>query len=453
MARTKESRPNIAVVYADGEGRIDCFDGRRLKRSELAAAHYRIQYEVDLGDHRRTTPLGSSSLPAQGDTYFFQSMVDVGFRVTDPAAVVRRNVTDGLAVVHGYLVNAFRRITRSFDIREAAEAEEAINIRYRQSVTLEEGITIYHCRAQLAPDEAASNYLRSLNGAGPPSVSPKTGAVPPSPAGSRTRAAPPSVSPRTGAVPPGPAGSRTRAAPPSSRTGTVPPGQVSPGTRAQAPAVVPVYLIIDESATSGAYFQALDDGLRGLLAGLAGQPEVLAAVRLAVLGYAHDVAARMPVNAITADTMQPQFVPRPGASLTSVFAYLHSHIPQDMDWLKSRHRVVRPTVYLLSATAPDPEPGWEIQLARILDRTAFPYAPNIVACGVDAMPAEALQAIADRPRCLAFAADPGLPVREAIRHYTAFVQREIAAQVHAQISGRNEVIITAPARFHALREL
>jgi uncharacterized protein YegL len=410
LARTRESRPNVAVVYADGEGRIDCFDGRPLKRSELAVSHYRIQYEVDLSDHRRTARLDSSALPAQGDTYFFQSIVDVGFRVTDPAAVVRRNVTDGLAVVYGYLATAFRRITRSFDIREAADAEEAINIRYRQSVTLEEGITIYHCRAQLSPDEAASNYLRSLTQAGPPSQ----------------------VSPRTGASPP---------------------SQVSPGTRAQAPAVVPVYLIVDESATGGTYFQALDEGLRGLLASLAGQPQVLAAVRLAVIGYAHDVAARMPVSAVTADTMQPQLIPRPGASLASVFAYLHSHIPRDMDRLKSRHRVVRPTAYLLCATVPDPEPGWETQLAQILDRTTFPYAPNIVACGIDAMSAEALQAIAARPRCHAFAADPRLGVREAIRHYTVFVQREIAAQVHAQISGKNEVSITPPARFHALRGL
>jgi len=68
MARTKESRPNVAVVCADGEGRIDCFDGRPLKRSELAASHYRIQYEVDLSDHRRTARLDSSPLPAEGDT-------------------------------------------------------------------------------------------------------------------------------------------------------------------------------------------------------------------------------------------------------------------------------------------------------------------------------------------------------------------------------------------------
>lgn len=410
MARAKEPGPNVAVVYADGDGHITSADGRPLRRGELAASQYRVQYEVDLRDHRRTARLDSSPLPSSRDTYFFQSVVDVGFRVTDPAAVVRCNVTDGLTVVYGYLVNAFRRITRSFDIGEAAEAEDAINIRYRQSVTLEEGITIYHCRARLSPDEAGIIYLRSLEEANRPVLSPAA-----APAG--------------------------------------PPIQGGPVAGVQAPAVVPVYLIIDESAADEAYFQALDDGLQELLAGLAGQPEVLAAVRLAVLGYADDVAARMPVNAVTADTMLPQLTPRPGASLAAVFAYLHSYIPRDMEWLKSRHpAVIRPTAYLLCATAPDNGPEWETGLAQILDKTAFRYAPNIVACGVAAMPARALAAIAVRPGCYVFAADPGLPLGDAVRHYTSFVQREIAAQVHAQISGKSEVSITPPERFHALWE-
>src|SRR6516225_134540 len=105
MARMKESRPNLAVVYADAFGHIAYFGGRPLKWSEQFASRYRVRYEVDLSDHRRTARLDSSPLPSRGDAYFFHSMVDVGFRVTDPAAVVRRNVTDGLTVVYNYLID------------------------------------------------------------------------------------------------------------------------------------------------------------------------------------------------------------------------------------------------------------------------------------------------------------------------------------------------------------
>lgn len=161
LSRMKEPRPNIAVVYADAFGKT-YFHDRPLKWSELVASRYRTRYEVDMNDHRRTARLDSSPLPSRGDAYFFHSMVDVGFRVTDPAAVVKRNVTDALAVVYNYLIGAFRPVTRDYDIKEAAAAEVAINSRFQQPVALDEGITIYLCRARLVPDEAAEDYLRSL---------------------------------------------------------------------------------------------------------------------------------------------------------------------------------------------------------------------------------------------------------------------------------------------------
>ena len=61
-----------------------------------------------------------------------------------------------------YLIEAFRPIARGYGIGEAAEAETAINSRFQHPVPLEEGLTIYHCRARLLPDEAAKDYLRSL---------------------------------------------------------------------------------------------------------------------------------------------------------------------------------------------------------------------------------------------------------------------------------------------------
>lgn len=165
LAKTKLSKPNIAVVYSDGFGQIAYLGGRPLSWSEQVASKYRTRYEVDLSDHRRQASLESSPLPSRGDMYFFRSVVDVGFRVTDPAAVVRRHVTDGLVVVYNYLIDAFRPVTRKYDITDAQGAEEELNQTFLNPFELPEGITIYRCTTRLTPDGAAQQYLRGLESA------------------------------------------------------------------------------------------------------------------------------------------------------------------------------------------------------------------------------------------------------------------------------------------------
>jgi uncharacterized protein YegL len=159
--RNKPSKPSVAVVYADINGYVEYFRDRPLTRSE-ARRKYRTRYEVDLSDHRRKAQLDNSPLPSKGDAYFFHSVVDVGFHVTDPLAVVRRNVSDALAVVYGYLISMFWPVTREYEINDAPRAEVALNGLFLRSVTLEEGITIYRCSVRLLPDRAAQEHLRSI---------------------------------------------------------------------------------------------------------------------------------------------------------------------------------------------------------------------------------------------------------------------------------------------------
>jgi hypothetical protein len=151
----KSTKPNVAVVYATASGEMAYFDGRPLRWTEAFYTKYRRRYDVDTGKHRRTVELRSSPLPARGDIYAFEATVDLGFRVTDPVAVVRANVTDALAVVYGYLGNRLRPVTRQFDIEQAAAAEDAINAMFARPVNLPDGITIFECNARLRPDAAA----------------------------------------------------------------------------------------------------------------------------------------------------------------------------------------------------------------------------------------------------------------------------------------------------------
>lgn len=160
--RGKAAKPYVAVVYADISGHLQYFPDRTLTLAEVLTRRYRTRYEVDLSDHRRKAQLDQSPLPSNGDAFFFRSYVDVGFRVTDPLAVVRRNVTDALPLVYGHLVREFWPITRTFEINQAPQAEAALNIMFLNPVVLEEGITIYQCSVRLLPDQEAQEHLRAI---------------------------------------------------------------------------------------------------------------------------------------------------------------------------------------------------------------------------------------------------------------------------------------------------
>lgn len=158
----KARTPDVAVVYTTAAGEVAVFDpGQRDRWTKRMFSRYRLRYEVDVGDHRRTVELRSSPLPARGGIYHFDTLIDVGFRVVDPRAIVSRDVDDGLAVIYNYLIGVCRPIVREFDIEDAAGAEDAINARFRHGDTLEEGIHLYRCSARLSTDTYARTYLRS----------------------------------------------------------------------------------------------------------------------------------------------------------------------------------------------------------------------------------------------------------------------------------------------------
>jgi uncharacterized protein YegL len=166
VSPVKARTPDVAVVYATPAGEVAVFDsGQRDRWTKRMFSRYRLRYEVDIGDHRRTVELRSSPLPASGGIYHFDTFIDVGFRVVDPGAIVSRDVDDGLAVVYNHLIDVCRPITRGFGIEDAAGAEDAINARFRHGDTLEEGIHLFRCRARLSSDTYAHTFLKSQDDA------------------------------------------------------------------------------------------------------------------------------------------------------------------------------------------------------------------------------------------------------------------------------------------------
>lgn len=158
-------KPHCALVFATATGELVSYGGRGMTRAEYRKAHNWTRYEVDTGMRSSRMQLASTPLPARDDAYHFDALIDVTFRVTDPVAVVRDHVMDGLAVVSAAIAEWLRPLTRNFAITEAAAAEREINTRFRQ-VTLPEGITVTRCVAHLSLDDDATAYVRQLVDAG-----------------------------------------------------------------------------------------------------------------------------------------------------------------------------------------------------------------------------------------------------------------------------------------------
>jgi hypothetical protein len=77
-------------------------------------------YEVDMGIHWTSLEF---NLPSREEAFTFPTVVDVEWRVTDPAQVVRDGVNDVREVLWPAFYRQLSIITRQFDIEDAAAAE------------------------------------------------------------------------------------------------------------------------------------------------------------------------------------------------------------------------------------------------------------------------------------------------------------------------------------------
>jgi hypothetical protein len=56
-----------------------------------------------------------------------------------------------------------RQVTREFEIHDSASAERRVNALFTEPVVLDEGITVFLCRAQLSPDRSAKQYVMNVD--------------------------------------------------------------------------------------------------------------------------------------------------------------------------------------------------------------------------------------------------------------------------------------------------
>jgi uncharacterized protein YegL len=152
--------PSVAIVYPVEGGPFEVETVRTFGQRWFGKN--RACYVVDLSDHRRQASVSKTPLTCKDGGHRFQAAIDIGFRVHDPVMVVSRNVRDALTVVYGYLTDRIRLQAARFAITEAMAAQLAVNQELDREIRLPEGITIYYCKVQMEPDQAAARYIQEL---------------------------------------------------------------------------------------------------------------------------------------------------------------------------------------------------------------------------------------------------------------------------------------------------
>jgi hypothetical protein len=160
--RGDSARPGTALVFSLSDGTAVAVDRRPRP---LAAKKYRFRYEVDTGDHLMSW---HETLPSSVGGYGFQAEVHAGWRVTDPAEIVKRRIAteeDGNSLARRGLLVSLRDHTQKFDIVATGQAEAALNMAFGdRDVPLSSGITVFDFSVHVSLDQAAEDYLRRREG-------------------------------------------------------------------------------------------------------------------------------------------------------------------------------------------------------------------------------------------------------------------------------------------------
>lgn len=146
LSSVPKPRPDAVFVLSYSGGGLRTFD-RTPFMSERVGSKY--CYIVDTSA-RHTS--GSLRIPAMGDVYFFQLGYDSTWQVTDPEVVVRQNISDGDAVVDGFLRDALWRIGRSYSPSAVHGAEDEARRQLRPPLDPGGGLTVTWLSIRLALD-------------------------------------------------------------------------------------------------------------------------------------------------------------------------------------------------------------------------------------------------------------------------------------------------------------
>jgi hypothetical protein len=137
------------VVYRDGS--MQSFSGVPSIADRVSS---KLCYLVDISEQYASN---TCTVTSAVDAYSFSVELSATWRVTDPQAAVRANLSDGGALVLGSLEDTVWQIARGFQPERAAAAESAVRGTLSGQLQLAGGITVIRAVARFRADTAVTN--------------------------------------------------------------------------------------------------------------------------------------------------------------------------------------------------------------------------------------------------------------------------------------------------------
>lgn len=212
-------------------------------------------------------------------------------------------------------------------------------------------------------------------------------------------------------------------------------------------AVLPSYVIVDESGSMKPHEAELNDGVGSLCGRLHAEPMIAAKLRLAVVGFAGDVQVRLPLADVRELAAPPKMKIRGATMYGAAFAWLMRQIPVDVAELKAQgYQVHRPAIFFLSDGAPTDEPAWRDVHRRLIDRRETPVAPNIIACGIGQARADVIVQVASRPE-FGFIAVPNCDIGAAVSEFFHSLVQSLVQSSQTMGTEAPRLVVTRPPQF------
>jgi hypothetical protein len=148
------------VLCREGHPAVVLWPGDSMTAGEARWGKYKDIITVDISEKSFRFKV---SLPCKEDAFEFHAVIDVTCSVTDPTAIVNRNVTNVRDVLTPQILETMRRVSRYYEVEQSAQAEHKIAEAVRkESTTYDSGLTVNRFVVTLSLEDEARQHIREL---------------------------------------------------------------------------------------------------------------------------------------------------------------------------------------------------------------------------------------------------------------------------------------------------
>jgi uncharacterized protein YegL len=212
-------------------------------------------------------------------------------------------------------------------------------------------------------------------------------------------------------------------------------------------ALLPVYLVIDESGSMAEAIPSLNHELSALLDSLVSNPLATAGIRLSIIGFSTDARCYLPLTDVSDLPSIPALHTSGSTSFAAVIELLSERLSSDIPNLRSGgYKVRRPVVFFLTDGVPDAGDTWQDALLKLRSE---PHCPTIFAYGVGDSDANILQELAAGGG-RAFQSQQDLSISLLVAQFVESLFTSIVMSSFTVNRSDRELIISDPDTFHPL---